>query len=312
MNYFDVILKQKTQSKIILAIFLSTCLSSQKSWSAACCSGASQGPSIIVGDEKIRMQASHTHSYLKTDVGSDGVWRDRTAYEKVQNLKLDFSHIFYDRYQAGFSTQFSKKTYFENSSSGIGDSTAFIAYEAVTNWDFHLYKPKVFIYSSLGMPTAKSTFESTEEDFLDSRGRGFWSLTLGSLLSKNIFQYDLLLDLAIHKEFEKNVTIENSSTRLEPGYGASLSLGGGYNYKDYRFGILANWTYEDPIQSTTSFNQTEKALQRQGSLSLIVSRYFVGDWTLAASIASQKIIGSPSNVSLGDTYMISLSKTYPR
>lgn len=284
---------------------------SAKVFAAACCGGGFAAPSIIVGDDRAQFTSSYSYTDVIVDnVDSQGLWRQWDAHQSVQSFRLEGAHILSDRWQAGFSLPLIQRSRLGQDYSGLGDVAASVGYEYLTDWDYHPYRPKGIGYLQLTLPTGKSRAES-ENGGLDSRGNGFASLGAGTLLTKVISVWDVFSSLEIHRSFQKTVSNSQIQGRLEPGYGGTLGLGGGYNTKSWRFGGAMNWVYEDPIHLQSDFPM-QGSVERYGTLLASASYMANDDWAGTLSYYDQTLIGNPVNTSLGRGVALQLQRRWAR
>src|ERR1017187_4276103 len=177
-------------------------------FSAACCGGGFNIPSVIVGDDKTQFTSSLSQSQVADDISSTGIWTPRMGRDTTQTLKLEGATLLADRLQVGMSAPFVKRsveTMLANSNSGVGDVGVVTAYEIMPELEYSLLKPKAFIFSQIISPTGKSIYESTDPLASDVTGRGFWSWGAGFILSKIIYNFDVQLTAEMHKSFDRDI-----------------------------------------------------------------------------------------------------------
>lgn len=286
-------------------------LQSQTGFAAACCGGGFAAPSVIAGDDKAQISTSYAFSEVVVDnVDSQGIWRQWDEHQKVQTFRIEGAHIVTDRWQAGFVLPVVQRSRLGESYSGIGDAAASLGYEYLPDWDYSPYRPKGIGFLTLTLPTGKARAES-EIGGLDSRGSGFLSLGIGTLLLKSFAKWDALTSFEIHRSFSKAVDNSQIQGRIEPGFGGNFGMGGGYNWKDWRLGTLLTWTYEDAIQIRgQSFS--EGSIERFATAQLAASYLANEQWAGTLSYSDQTLFGSPVNTSLGKTAAFSLQRRWGR
>lgn len=278
---------------------------------AACCGGGFAAPSLISGDDKAQMTFSLSHSEISDDVFPSGLWQKRTEMETGQTLKIEGGHIFSDRWQAGASVAIVQRSNSIEDSTGLGDTNLTLGYEYLPDWNYNPWRPKGLGFLQLVLPTGKSVWESNNPYGLDSRGRGFFSLGLGTLLTKIVQEFDLFLSADIHRSFNRNISTSQFTGDLKPGWGGNFGFGAGYNLDDWRLGTSLMWTYEDAVKANGGI-QSEGRLQRFATAGLSVS--YVIEETLSATLAysDQTLFGSPVNASLGQSAMVQVQKRWSR
>lgn len=303
-------METKFLTKLLLLLLFSLFVG-PAAFGAACCGGGFATPSIISGDDKAQLTSSLSHSEIQSDVYTNGLWKKREQAENSETLRLDGAHIFNDRWQAGFSIPVIKRSRADESSSGFGDVSTLLGYEYLPDWDYHPYRPKGIGFLQLVLPTGKSVYESDNIYGLDSRGRGFWALGAGTLLTKAFGKYDVFFNFEAHRAFNKSIDENNTSAKLKPGWGGNLGLGAGYNTAQFRFGGNLTWSYEDPIAIEGTIS-SDGDLQRYTTLGLTASYLASDEWGATLSYSDQTLMGSPLNTSLSRSVMIMLQRRWLR
>lgn len=300
----------KSLTKLFISSILS--LASLQVSAAACCGGGFATPALITGDDKAQVTTTYSNSRIDTDVYSSGIWQKRSGDDISQTYKIEAAHIFNDLYQFGFSVPMLTRERSGNlggTSTGLGDVTLQAGYEFLSDWDYSSWRPKGVSFLTLTLPTGKSVYESEDALGLDSRGRGFWALGVGSTFVKNFGKWDANTTLEVHRSFEKTAHTSQVDGKIKPGTGGSLSIGSGYNIKDVRLGASATWNYEDAIQIE---NSSGESAQRFATGSLLASYVFQDNWAGTLSFADQTLLGSPSNTTLSKTFSVSIQKRWAR
>jgi len=301
---------RKLYKKLLFNFFFVVLLYPHISFGAACCGAGFAVPSLITGDEKAQFTSSYTYSNLVARVSSSDTWQ-RLSDEKVETLKIDAVHIFKDRFQAGISLPIQKKRKpQDDSSTGLSDISAQVGYEYLTDWDYSEWKPRAVGYLSVVFPTGRSIYESNTVSNVDSRGRGFWSLGVGSIFTKNYGKWDFISNIEIHKSFDKSINNQVQG-EVQPGYGGSFSFGVGYSIEEYRAGITTAWTYEDPIAVRGTVS-SDGNLERYGTATFTFSRLFKNNYSGAISYSDQTILESPSNTTLSRSFAFLIQKKWNR
>ncbi|MGZ3723869.1 MAG: serine protease spb1 [Bdellovibrionales bacterium] len=295
----------KSKTKLFFPLLFSF-LCGSRAFAAACCGGGFAAPALIVGDDKAQVTGSYGYSKIIDDVGSDSLWRQRDSLETSETYKIEGAHIFADRWQAGVSVPAVRRARGGDSSLGLGDIAATLGYEYLPDWDYNPWRPKGLGFFQLTAPTGRSVNES-ETNQLDSRGRGFWAIGLGTVLTKTIDKWDVFANFDVHRSFAKKFSNTQFTGTLKPGYGGNLGGGAGYNVWDFRFGGALTWTYEDGIEATGSI-QSRGSAQRYATATLSLSYMFPREWSATLTYADQTLFGSPSNTSLGRGATIFLQK----
>jgi hypothetical protein len=294
---------------IFSALFLF--VNEAKTLAAACCGGGFAVPSLIVGDDKAQVTASYSYSHVVDDVGSDSLWRRRESNETNETYKVAAARIFWDEWQAGLAIPVIRRARANTSSAGLGDVAATLGYEYLPDWDYNPWRPKGLGFLQLTLPTGRYINESSAAYQLDSRGRGFWALGMGTILTKTLGPWDIFSNIEAHKSFAKNYSNSQSRGILYPGYGGNFGVGGGYNLASLRLGTSLTWTYEDPVKVIGTIDSTGSP-QRYATASLSGSYLLQNEWATTLTYADQTLFGKPINTSLGRSIAFLLQKRWLR
>lgn len=281
---------------------------------APCCGSGFTIPSIITSDDEAQLAVSYSFSRVHADVFTSGDWRRREERDVTEVYKIEGAHIFHDRYQAGVSVPYQKRSREgaqADESAGLGDVSLQLGYEYLPDWDYHPYRPKGIGYLSLILPTGRSIYESDDGSGIDARGRGFWGVGGGTVLTKSWGSWDANFNFEAHYSFPKDVSNETTKGTVRPSYGGSTALGGGYNWESIRLGALINWFYEAPTD-VTGTTPSDGTLKRYASGSLLLSYLFKSNESIVVSYADQTLFGSPLNTTLSKSLTIFFQKRWQR
>ncbi len=280
-------------------------------WAAACCGGSIAAPAMIASDDKAQLSVSLSRTEITDDVYPDRTWRRRQTPETAQIWNFEGAHIFADRWQAGGSVPVVKRVRGDQSSQGLGDITASVGYEYLPDWDYNPVRPKGLGFLQLIAPTGQSIYEAENIYQLDSRGRGFWAVGGGSLLTKTWGSWDAVTLLGVHRSFSKDYSNTQSNGTLIPGWGGVLSAGGGYSWRSLRGGVNVGWNYEDPIEVRGSVS-TQGSAQRFATVTASLSHSPNEAWSATLSYQDQSLIGRPVNTSLNRGLQFQIQRRFSR
>lgn len=309
-------LLKKTISYFILSA-LSMFGFSPKSFSSACCGGGSGVPGIIVGDERANLGLEFSSSRILTDVGQDKIWRDRNEVDSTSTFRLQYSHIFLDRFQAGISSSMIRRDRAGAASSGLGDISAHIGYEVLPEWDFSQWRPRAVSYFGLTAPSGKSIYEASELYLLDSRGKGFWSAKLGTAFTKVLGRTSLLLNLELARTFARPIETPSFIGVIEPQTIASLVFGAGYSIGSWTVSSSLSHLFESELRfAGTPSSQSARSQVTTFSFGVdspIGNEDENGDrWFLRGDYFDQRLFGAPENTALTNGISISLRRNFSR
>lgn len=263
----------------------------QLATASACCGGGLAAPALIVGDERAQMMTSVGQASVKTDIGADGLWRDRAASETVHVINLSGARIIEDLWQVGFAMPLTRKAKGPENSTGWGDLSLTLGYEYLPEWDYHPWKPRGHGYLQVTFPTGTSLDSSEHPFMLDVRGRGAWGLGVGTMLTKIRGSWDGYLNADASHFVEKTNVVH---------FGSGL----GRSWGSFRLGTALDWNYETP----TSSSQDLGSPRQFATASLSLGAMFNDHWSTSLNYADQTLLGRPLNSSLETRITLSLQR----
>lgn len=304
-------LKKLFRRLLFSLILLSNCF---KVYSAPCCGAGFTIPSIITSEDKAQLATSYSRAKIHADVFTNGDWKERLEDDITETFKLEGAHIFWDRFQAGFSLPYQarQRSGAQNAQSyGLGDISLQVGLEYLPDWNYNPYRPKGIVYLSVITPTGRSIYESKDGSGIDARGRGLWGLGIGAVHIKRWGKWDANSNIELHYSLPKEVHNKTTAGTVKPSGGGSFALGGGVNFKNLRLGSLINWSYEGPndVSGTTSSNGE---LKRFATGSVLLSYMLPEDQSVIMSYSDQTIFGSPYNTSLSKAITLFYQKRWQR
>lgn len=276
---------------------------------AACCGGGSSAPALILGDDRAILTTSYALARVTDDVGSDGLWRRRDGRDLGETFRIDAAHIFADRWQAGAGLPITRRTRGSEQATGAGDLSATLGYEYLPEWEYHPFRPRGMGFLQLIAPTGKSIYDS--ESPLDARGRGFWSMGAGTVLTKISGPWDLAATLEYHRASARSSTIAGAPATLRPGFGGRAELAAGWSAGPWRLGAALAGLREDAVAVEGPI-PSAGAEQRLATGTLTASYAFPGEWSATLAFADQTAFGAPSSTSLEKSFAVSLQKRWLR
>ncbi len=285
-------------------------------WGAACCGGGSSSANLLTTDDRLQWSIQSTFSEVTVDyVDTQGQWFAADERVQVVTHKIENAFLLSDLWQAGVSLPLIQKKKAGESASGLGDVALNLGYEYLPDWDYSFWRPRGLAYIQLVAPTGVSSEESTSPYKLDTRGRGFWKLGVGTNLSKGRGPWDGSLSAEVHYAFEKPVQSSEFQGVLKPGWGGLAAVGLGYNFLDWRVGAGLAWVYEDPLRREgTSIQEALLKKLATGSVSLgyLFPEHEGKKWGITLSYADQTLFGDPFNTSLEQQWVLALQHRWMR
>lgn len=123
-----------------------------KAWSAACCGGGANFPSLILNDDAANLGFSGSWTKTVGDAPADGkaVFRSSDDNEWVQVYSLDAAKLISDRWQLGLNVPYVRRSRANSAQSasqwGWGDISGSIGYELLPEYSYSRWKPRGFVF----------------------------------------------------------------------------------------------------------------------------------------------------------------------
>jgi len=298
--------------KLFFRSAFSILLLTTDSLAAPCCGGSSALPSLITGDDRAQVSASLTQSQVIGDAPSQGlpVFRGEGDNESSQTLRFDGAYRFADAdaWQAGLGVPLTRRSREfgprQTDRAGLGDLTADVAYEILPELSYSAWKPKGFVFVDLTAPTSPSIYDAKAPYLVDARGRGFFSLGAGLVFIKTVQSFDFNFISELHRSFARSFELQDGShITAEPGWGGSLTLGGGYNLENFRFGLSLSPVYEDPITTSGDLN-SKSSSQLVWNTTAQVGYLISTEWSASFNYTDQTLMGPVRNVTLSRSFSL--------
>ncbi|MCC6276514.1 MAG: hypothetical protein IT289_01215 [Oligoflexia bacterium] len=293
-----------------IALFSLLFLINAKAFGAPCCASATSGPGLLSNEERSHLTTRVSRSSISNNIDSDGYWERTKDPVITQTMELSGAILLSDRWQIGMAVPFSERTTTSQKYSGLGDVSGTIGYEYLPDWDYHPWRPRAVGYFQITAPTGLSIYDEGSTTGSGALGQGFWTLGMGTLLTKAWGRWDVLALGEIHRSLSREIKSQASLT-ANPGLGTSIGAGVGMSLGAWRLGGNVTWTYQDPISIRGNID-SEGTLQRYASASLSLN--YMIDSTLAAqaTYTDQNILGRPFNTSLSRIVSLQLRKQWVR
>ena len=232
-------------------------------------------------------------------------------------MRLQYTRIFNDRFQSGFSTSVIRRDRGDSSSSGIGDTSFHVGYETLPEWNYSSWRPRAVSYVGLTVPSGRSIYEAENLLLLDARGKGFWSARIGTAFTKILGHWSFISNLEFVITFSRSIDTRSFQGTVDPQSSASFVVGAGYSFGDLTISASLLHLYEGQMvlsgtpSSVTSDSQVSTLTL--GASAPIGSENINGDlWFLRADYFDQRLFGEPKNTALSTGFSISLRRSYSR
>ncbi len=298
--------------RLIFLVF-NILLQAQLSWAASCCGSSQAFPTLLMGDEKAQSQVSFSLSKITDEVLGNGKWIHRQDQNQTETVKVDTAFLVTDRWQMGVGIPVAQKKDRTGSDSWkIGDASLVLADETWPEKTYSWWRPKGVSFIQLAVPTGESLYDDSSNLFLDTRGRGLWTLGAGVAFVKRLPRWDLFANLELHHSFSRTAQDSRSLTyTISPGWGASSTLGIGWSQGPLRYGSSVGFLYEDPIEIRGS-NESRGTLQRNMTFAASLSYMLNNEEGLSLSWSNQALLGAPVNSGLSEAWALSYSHRWMR
>lgn len=303
--------------KVSWILFISQCFFQTSAWAAACCGGSSASPSLILGDDRLQLSTQLSRGQTVVDyVDAMNGWHTQEDMASSETLKIDVVYLVSDLWQVGASIPWIQKKKAGEHSAGLGDVSLTLGYEYLPDWSYHPWRPKGVGYLQLLAPFGKSNEEASDIYKLETRGRGYWQLGLGTILTKTKGIFDGFCSLDTHYSFAKQIHTEVFEGRASPGWGGQMGVGLGYNFKNWRVGSALSWIYEEAVHLEQGQIVEETLPQRLATASVSLAYLFSEQnseiWSSILTYADQTLFGDPLNTSLDQVVSVLIQHRWTR
>lgn len=286
---------------------------------APCCGSAANVPGLITGDDRLQLTATASTAGVVADAPVGGGINSRADRDSEirQMLRLEGATLLSDRWQMGASLPIIRRVRDRGSShaeaTGLGDLVLTAAFEALPEWSYSAWRPKAFVFLGATLPTGSSIYDSALPYRIDSRGRGFYSLSLGGLATKAWGSWDVQFLAEGHYSLPRNMETELGVLHLVPGVGYSSSLGVGYSPGggSLRAGVSGTVSVESAVQTTGLTAGSGEAITLV-TPTLQLNYLFSSELSLGLFYSDQALVAASDNSSLSRSVSFMLQKRWPR
>lgn len=285
---------------IVVVVFLIFSLPFAVLEAAACCSGGSAIPNLMVGDDRFHLSAAFDAGFVVGEVDQNGesVFYDEAMNERLMGVNLGGALRLHPQWQVGLKLPFRMRHFESQSRQDLGDIKAHLVFEPFPLYSYSPWRPKLFVFGAMTFPTGRSSYE-TQQVRLDSFGRGFYAPSLGFLLSKEWRRFDVFASGEWIYQIRRRFTAES----VDPGSLFSAGVGGGYRLGSWRLGASVGPNYEQT-------KQFERA-NRKGPSKLVwdATAELSYNWSehMSTSLAylDQSLVGPARNVDMVRSFSLS-------
>ncbi len=270
-------------------------------------------PSLITGDYRGQLSMAAINGAVTHDVNANKriSRREKSNQEVNEALVLSGAYLLTPLWQTGFTLPYKFNTHrngnFEESSNGMGDIKAQVAYEFLPEYGYNPWKPRGFIFLEQSIPLSNSTYDANKPLRTDSLGNGFFSTALGMSFVKTIGQFDYLFMAEIHQGYKKSFSLPSQNITVTPRLGSSAMFGLGlspYN-GDLRIGATLLYSSEGKKKIE---GDTNNVSERAEFLEIGVSASYLIFDSLSATLSyrDQSFFGVANNTTLAKSATFSM------
>ena len=273
---------------------------------APCCAGSTALPSLITGDERTMINASVAYGDVIGDAPAAGkgipVFRDALSKREIRKtMNLGVATLISDRWQMGASIPVVQNeistTSYQEINTQLGDVSATIGFEALPEWEYSLWTPRIYTFVQWVAPTGRSMGDSQTRLATDVSGVGYHQLHLGAVVIKRWSDWDANVVLKTGRDLNFGANLLNSS------------LGAGYSFAErWRLGA----SLETQYTSTQQMGVSETAAKLVWNTGATVTCLVGADSSLILGYMDQTLMGPAYNTTLARTANFSFQHRFER
>ena len=229
-------------------------------------------------------------------------------------LGFSLSYMPTDRWSVGLQSSFLfskyKDTFGTLKDQNWGDSIFTLNFEALPEYTYHRYKPKVFTSLIVNAPTGRSIFE---EDVLPEganvTGHKLWGLGLGLSLYKTWSPYQLNLQTRALHIFSGEINKQRISDYLDISSSLRFSR---FLFK-WAFVLGLDWSYisKKERSSFELISENLQALSSQKTASVFGINYVLNKGsTLSLTYSDETLLGQARNTLLNRTLSLNINQNF--
>lgn len=272
-----------------------------RAWAAPCCSAGSALPALVTNDDWAQISVISSYSdtvmdapneglpVLRSDQNADHSWVTRVAaaMKVADSWQLGVGASVISRATRASSHQFD--------ASGMGDSDISFGYELLPEWNYSSWRPRGWLYLQTVFPTGQAIQDPTLSNPAEVRGQGVFQTAVGLALTKIWGNWDALLVPEVRRLYSKSF---DGGAELSGAWGASLQLGGGYNWGDLRFGLRTQPVYQGQRNVTAEGQSSATGSKLVWNSGADVSYLVDSNWMMSISYSDQTLLGPARNTTL--------------
>ena len=196
------------------------------------------------------------------------------------------------------------------SSTLLGDSHLFAAYEVLTESFYTSWRPRLFLSLTHTLPTGKALEEAQKDGLSDVSGIGRHQTQLGVHLFKRTKLVLLSAKGELYYRYKRSL---KSDLELGASQGGSLEFGVIRNppKSPFSYGLFWRALQHGKKEVVTSERRYETSQERVFEVAPYVGLALDGDWALDLVYTDQTLLGPVKNTTLSRTFALTLNKYIP-
>jgi hypothetical protein len=291
---------------------------------APCCAGSTALPALITGDEAKNFNFALSYGTVVGDAfgALDGrlpeFRDDQSSHEVRQNLTFNYATLISDRFQVGATVPVVRNQIHSgrmgDTQTLLGDASFTFGYEALPEWEYSEWKPRVYTFVQAVLPTGHSTQVSETPLGTDVAGLGQWQAHLGAVAIKRWSDWDATVVAKLGRLFSQTFeSASNGITRVGSSWGLSASFGGGYSFGEiFRVGASLEPQYQSPQEVATSGLESSTSQKLVWNSGLTATALVGADSSLVLGYVDQTLFGPAINTTLARTFSVSFQQRFER
>lgn len=225
-------------------------------YAASCCVSNTSVSNLMILPSNWQQTFGFTQGRVIGDVDQKGrsTFRRKDNKDIVSTARADLSYAWTSRYQSGVSLKYQNRQRELNGSQNSADGWSDVGI-------FQAWRPmmleRIWLFQTLNIPTATSSYTSTSPMGVDVRGTGTYLASLGVFGISNFKEWDFTYSPEIHHSFGRTFRQNDTTTQVDSFWGASFSAGFGFIpwRSKARYGLSLTPRYEGAKSLTIDGNK---------------------------------------------------------
>lgn len=299
---------------------------------APCCGSSSSLPALITGDETRKIFASFSHGTVIGDAPGAGggvpIYRDPNSASEMRNAwALSYAEQLDELlpipgFQVGLTLPVISNIAEVRGQSiehtGLGDLTLNLGYELLPELEYSEWKPVVFTFAQVNLPTGQSLYTSTSDALIDVTSSGFYGSHLGVLAVKRWSVMDMSALLKLGRQWGRSFDSLAGVRDVQGAWTASWMIEAGVSVFEFgRVGLSLEGIYREPLRETLR-QETQNGLTTTSSQRMVWNSAAQASWLLGVSSSvflsyvDQTLFGPALNTSLSRSVTLGYSYRWDR